>query len=57
MKRFIIKVQNLLLKFQIQAQTSQFMYEYVERFRYAAAWDVVTLHNGFVGFGTANDII
>src|SRR5882762_4366224 len=47
----------LLFKFQIQAQSSQLMHQYIERFGDTGSRYVLTLDNRFIRFGTADDII
>src|SRR5688572_3134173 len=48
---------GLIVELQIQSKTSQFMHQYVERFRDTRSRDVLAFHDRFVCFRTTNDVI
>src|SRR5690606_26973625 len=46
-----------LFRLQIQAKAPQFVYQYIEGFRYAWSWDIIAFHDRFISFRAADDII
>lgn len=49
--------QLLVVETQVQTQAPQFVYKYVEGFRYAGTGDIVSLDDGLVGLGTSDDVV